>query len=191
MYEIEVGGRVRQVTVSRVDGRFAVTVDGVTWMVDAARVDQHTWSLLIDRGGPKNLESGDRPTEASAARGGSDGVGRAGSYEVTVDGEPSGLRVRVGTVGLTAAFGRRRSGRHDDHEEAGSEPQRIVAPMPGKVVRVLVEAGAEVRARQPVVVVEAMKMENELRASRDGAVLEILAKEGQSVEAGSLLVILT
>src|SRR5262249_57507879 len=88
MYEIEVGGRVRQVTVSRVDGRFAVTVDGVTWMVDAARVDQHTWSLLIDRGGPKNLESGDWPTEASAARGGPHGVGPAGAHQTPAHSAP-------------------------------------------------------------------------------------------------------
>ncbi len=59
--------------------------------------------------------------------------------------------------------------------------------MPGKVVRVLVKPGDAVRARQPVVVVEAMKMENELRAGRDGTVAEIHAREGTSVDAGALL----
>ena len=59
--------------------------------------------------------------------------------------------------------------------------------MPGKVVRVLVKAGDTVRARQPVVVVEAMKMENELRADRDGTVAEIHVREGKSVDAGALL----
>ena len=62
--------------------------------------------------------------------------------------------------------------------------------MPGKVVRVLVKAGDAVRARQPVVVVEAMKMENELRADREGTVAEIHAREGVSVEAGALLVVI-
>jgi biotin carboxyl carrier protein len=189
MYEIEVAGRIRQVNVSRVDGRFAVTVDGATWMVDAARVDEHTWSLLVDREGHEGRVSEGRPADAAPA--GFPGVSRSASYEITVDGEPSALRIRVGAVPVTVALGRRRAGRHDVHDDSGSEPQRIVAPMPGKVVRVLVEMGAEVRARQPVVVVEAMKMENEVRASRDGAVLEILAKEGQSVEAGSLLAVLT
>jgi biotin carboxyl carrier protein len=60
--------------------------------------------------------------------------------------------------------------------------------MPGRVVRVLVAAGDEVIARQGLVVVEAMKMENELTASRAGRVAEVAVVEGQSVEAGRLLV---
>ncbi|HMD36978.1 MAG TPA: acetyl-CoA carboxylase biotin carboxyl carrier protein subunit, partial [Vicinamibacterales bacterium] len=74
--------------------------------------------------------------------------------------------------------------------DTGSGPQRIAAPMPGKVVRVLVKAGDAVQARQPIVVVEAMKMENELRAERDGTVAELHAREGLLVEAGSLLVVI-
>jgi biotin carboxyl carrier protein len=62
--------------------------------------------------------------------------------------------------------------------------------MPGKVVRVLVKAGDQVTARQPVVVVEAMKMENELRASRGGTVAEVLVREGNSVDAGALLLVI-
>jgi biotin carboxyl carrier protein len=62
--------------------------------------------------------------------------------------------------------------------------------MPGKVVRVPVAVGDIVRARQPVVVVEAMKMENELRASRDGTVAEIHVREGMSVDAGALLLVI-
>jgi biotin carboxyl carrier protein len=61
--------------------------------------------------------------------------------------------------------------------------------MPGKVVRVLVTPGAAVKARQGLVVVEAMKMENEVRALGDGYVREVLAVEGQSVDAGAPLVI--
>jgi pyruvate carboxylase subunit B len=61
--------------------------------------------------------------------------------------------------------------------------------MPGKVARVLVKAGDEVKMRQGLVVVEAMKMENELRAARDGRVREVLVSEGQSVDAGAPLVI--
>ncbi|MDE3153993.1 MAG: acetyl-CoA carboxylase biotin carboxyl carrier protein subunit, partial [Acidobacteriota bacterium] len=64
-----------------------------------------------------------------------------------------------------------------------------VAPMPGKVVRVLVAPGDAVTVRQPLVVVEAMKMENELRSPKDGVVREIKVGEGVSVEAGSLLVV--
>jgi biotin carboxyl carrier protein len=63
--------------------------------------------------------------------------------------------------------------------------------MPGKVVRVLVKAGDAVQARQPLIVVEAMKMENELRAARAGTVAELHAREGSSVDAGALLAVLT
>jgi len=62
--------------------------------------------------------------------------------------------------------------------------------MSGKVVRVLVQTGEAVHARQPVVVIEAMKMENELRATRDGTVAEITVRDGQSVDAGALLVVI-
>jgi biotin carboxyl carrier protein len=61
--------------------------------------------------------------------------------------------------------------------------------MPGKVVKVLVKPGDEVKARQGLVVVEAMKMENELRSPKDGRVAEVLVAEGASVEAGRLLVV--
>jgi biotin carboxyl carrier protein len=62
--------------------------------------------------------------------------------------------------------------------------------MPGRVVRVLVGPGDEVAARQGVVVVEAMKMENELRAPRAGRVKEIAVAAGASVEAGRVLVVI-
>ena len=62
--------------------------------------------------------------------------------------------------------------------------------MPGKVVKVLVAPGDEVVLRQGLVVVEAMKMENELRAGRAGVVREVLVVEGASVEAGAPLVVI-
>ena len=60
--------------------------------------------------------------------------------------------------------------------------------MPGKVIRVLVRSGEAVRARQPLVVVEAMKMENELRAVREGTVAAVHVTEGASVDAGAPLI---
>jgi biotin carboxyl carrier protein len=80
--------------------------------------------------------------------------------------------------------GRRAEGR------AADGPQRLVAPMPGKIVKVLVAPGDQVALRQGVVVVEAMKMENELRAGRAGIVREVLVVEGASVEAGAPLVVI-
>jgi biotin carboxyl carrier protein len=68
--------------------------------------------------------------------------------------------------------------------------QSIVSPMPGKVVRVLVEEGASVEAGQGLVVVEAMKMQNELKAPKAGKVVALAAREGASVTAGEVLVTL-
>jgi len=82
----------------------------------------------------------------------------------------------------------RRSRRGVDTAGA-SGVQKITAPMPGKVLRVLVRAGDEVTLRQPLVVIEAMKMENELASPKAGRVKEVAVSEGQSVEAGRLLVI--
>jgi biotin carboxyl carrier protein len=68
-------------------------------------------------------------------------------------------------------------------------PQRIDAPMPGKVVRVLVKLGDEVAEGQGLVVVEAMKMENELKSPKAGKITELLAVEGAAVESGAKLVV--
>lgn len=73
--------------------------------------------------------------------------------------------------------------------EAANGPMRVLAPMPGKVVRIPVQVGDEVEARQPVIVIEAMKMENALAAGRAGTVKEVLVQEGASVEAGRPLVV--
>ena len=73
-------------------------------------------------------------------------------------------------------------------EEGGG--QHVTAPMSGKVVRLLVAAGDEVEARQGVVVVEAMKMENELTAPRAGRIAEVAVAEGASVEAGKVLIVI-
>jgi biotin carboxyl carrier protein len=174
-YEVEVGGRRRQVVVTRTGGAFAVALDGHARRVDVARVDAQTLSLLVDTVSPEHAT-----------------VRRSG-HEVSIAPDPaaSQLAVHVGGVSVGVALnGRRRWGRSDEGRASGSAPLRLIAPMPGKVLRVLVEIGDTVRARQPVVVVEAMKMENELRASRDGRVAEIHAREGMSVEAGALLIVI-
>ena len=62
--------------------------------------------------------------------------------------------------------------------------------MPGRIVRLLVARGDEVAARQPIVVVEAMKMENELRSPKTGRVKEIAAAAGESVDAGRVLAVI-
>ena len=68
-------------------------------------------------------------------------------------------------------------------------PKKLVSPMPGKVVRVLVAAGAEVEAGQGIIVVEAMKMQNEIKSPKKGKVSKIIAAEGATVNAGEALAI--
>ena len=175
-YEVEVNGRSRTVSVTRSGDGFAVDVDGRIRYVDAVRIDAQILSLLVGEVWPKS----DSPP-------GSDG---GASYEVTVSSEPAGrLVIHAGSSRIPVTVnGRRRQG---SGQASGAHlpesSRRIVAPMPGKIVRVLVQAGDAVRVRQPLVVVEAMKMENELRAGRDGRVAAIHVREGASVEAGALL----
>ena len=163
-YEVVVKGRLRQVSIHRVDGKFLVALDGREWMIDAARVDRRTLSLLIE--------------------------GRSHEVSLAPDPASGGLTVRVGGTSVAASFDGRRRGRAEASAETGSGPQRLAAPMPGKIVRVLVKTGEAVIARQPLVVIEAMKMENELRAAVDGTVAEIHVQDGQSVEAGALLAVI-
>ena|SRR5215218_3516819 len=73
---------------------------------------------------------------------------------------------------------------------AGEGRAQVVAPMPGKVVRVLVEAGRQVEAGQGVVVVEAMKMQNELKSPKSGTVSELRAEAGATVNAGDVLAVI-
>jgi len=74
--------------------------------------------------------------------------------------------------------------------EARAGRREVSAPMPGKVVAVLVRVGEEVAAGQGVVVIEAMKMENELKAAAPGRVAEVRAVAGKAVNGGEVLVVL-
>jgi biotin carboxyl carrier protein len=111
------------------------------------------------------------------------------SHEIRITPIPGGkLKLQSGAHEFTAEVidPRSWSGRRHGHVEAeGRQP--IVAPMPGKVVRVLVKAGERVEAGQGLLVVEAMKMQNEIRSPKSGTVEHVLAREGQPVTAGEVL----
>jgi len=160
--EVEVGGRVRQVSVVRRGEAYAVTIDGRERLVDAVRTGPHTLSVLVD----------------------------GTSYDVTIVPEPTAGHavVYVGAVPVPVRLNGRR--RAESREDVATGPQRITAPMPGRVARLLVRSGDAVDARQPVAVVEAMKMENELRAGRAGIVGEVCVSEGAPVDAGTLLMVI-
>jgi biotin carboxyl carrier protein len=173
-FAVEIDGRRRDVDVHRAGAQYAVAVDRREYRVDAIRVDRHTLSLLVQE---VRQKAADPVTTAS--------------HEVTLaaDAASNDLVVQVGAARLAVGLnGRRRWGvPHNPSVDGG--PQRVVAPMPGKIVRVLVSKGDIVKPRQPLVVIEAMKMENELRASADGKVAELYVLEGQSVDAGALLAV--
>jgi biotin carboxyl carrier protein len=185
-YDIEVDGRVRRLVVTREEGRFRIAIEGRQLIVNAVRVGANALSLLI-------VEQ----EAAVRSGGGSPASGPTSSHEITLatDAVTGHLHVNLGRVVVPVVFnGRRRSGRKEEGGHSGASgangPQRVVAPMPGKVVRVLVAVGDAVRARQPIAVIEAMKMENELRAGRDGVVTELSVASGQSVDAGALVAVI-
>jgi biotin carboxyl carrier protein len=83
---------------------------------------------------------------------------------------------------------RLRSGQMSAAHHAGAA--EIVSPMPGKIVRVLVEVGASVAAGDGIIVVEAMKMQNEMKSPKAGVVVSINAGEGATVNAGDVLAVI-
>ena len=163
-------GRTRSVSIERAGShdRFRVTVDGTVTLVDAQRSGDYGLSLLF----PEAAHGGVRVSLAPGS----------------APGELFGyLRGRAAPVVVNG----RRSGRGAADTGSGAHgEQKVVAPMPGRVVRVMVAAGDDVEARQPVVVVEAMKMENELRSPKTGRVKEVTVTAGASVEAGRVLVVI-
>jgi acetyl/propionyl-CoA carboxylase alpha subunit len=167
-FAIEINGRARTISVERAAaGRYRVIVDGHAHVVDAARIGSFGLSLLMD----------------------SAGVSR--DVQISPGSAPGEMLVRLDGLSATALVDGRRSGRAsgDGGPHARGE-QAVVAPMPGRVVRLLVSRGDDVAARQGVVVVEAMKMENELRSPKAGRVKEVTVAAGASVEAGRVLVVI-
>jgi biotin carboxyl carrier protein len=174
--EIEVDGRTRRVTiepdgsVDRTSGRFRILIDspGVTGtdIREALEIDVRRSDL------------GYSIVESSGA-----------SWDVALTaGEGGAALVQLPHVDVQLTIDRRRqSRRRDGTPESGEE--RIVSAMPGRILRVLVAAGELVEPGRAVVVIEAMKMENELKVTRAGTVREVLVSEGASVEAGRLLVV--
>jgi hypothetical protein len=207
-FDIEIGGRSRSVAIERTGTafRYRVVVDGRTHIVDARRAGDFGLLLAAATFPPKIVSSlADNPYGHTGLAQGSDegsdaGVrsvavldtGVAPTYEVLLapaNGTGEWLVTLGGRSAMVAVNGRR-TGRATDTARHAHGEQSIVAPMPGRVVRVLVSPGDAVAARQGVIVVEAMKMENELRAPKAGRVKEVSVAAGTSVDAGRVLVII-
>ena len=144
------------------DGRFRISIDGVEHGVDAALLRPGSWSLII--------------------------AGR--SYQVDLDRRRGGIAASVGAgevmLQVEDALHRRLASAAGTRAPARGESIR--APIAGKVVKVLVAVGDQVAPGSAVIVLEAMKMENELAAERGGTVSAIYKAAGQAVDTGDLLV---
>jgi acetyl/propionyl-CoA carboxylase alpha subunit len=166
-FDLEIDGASTTVTIEAAgSGRYAVVVDGTRHDVLAEPVGEFGLSVIL---GGASHASRELHVAPGSAR---------GDWLVSLDGR---------SVPVAANGRSRRRGAAADAGAAGARP--VVAPMPGRVVRVLVSPGDAVQARQGVVVVEAMKMENELRAPKAGTVREVNVAVGASVEAGRVLVV--
>ena len=173
-FEIDAGGRARAVDVAADGDALRVTIDGRVWRASLVRAGAR-WSLLLAdaaRGPQAPSRSYDVMLEPAGA----------GAWQVHVNGRVVAAGLRTSAQRLRGHLGRPGA--------AGAGDGRVLAPMPGRVVKVLVTPGTAVEARQGVVVVEAMKMENELRAPRAGTVREVRVTEGASVEAQAVLVVI-
>ena len=168
-FRLEVEGQVHAVDLERSGRGWTVTIGERRWQVDV-RPGAHAWSLLLSEG-EAGIHAGARSHDVRLHWDGPD-VAR-----VSVDG--TDVSVTVASVTTTGRGGAGEQGRTDG---------TVRAPMPGRVVRVAVAPGQSVAARQAVVVVEAMKMENELRAPHAGTVRALHVRPGDQVDAGQLLV---
>ena len=167
-FEIELNGRSRTVSIERAGhARYRVTVDEVAAIVDAERSGESGVSMLFPDGSHEGVSVQFAPGQV-----------------------PGGLLAYLKGRNVTVSVNGRRTGRAADSDGSAHGEQKVLAPMPGRVVRVLVAPGDEVELRQPVVVVEAMKMENELRSPKAGRVKDVAVAPGTSVEAGRVLVVI-
>ena len=162
-YVAIVGGQERQVEITEIaTDRYLLVIDDRHLEVDAREVSPSTLSLLL----------GEQ------------------AYNIELERTDAGGNVLVrGQVVPIEVFDLRRMRvrRAQEASAAPDGPAVVAAPMPGKVVAVLVKEGQEVTAGQGLVVVEAMKMENELRAPKAGTVRQIRAEVGAAVESGAPL----
>lgn len=160
-FEVLIDGRLHEVEIEGTTQGLVCKIDGEPCIVDVAATSRDVLSIIHE--------------------------GR--SYEARRERSTTGdTHIRIGHERFRSEVRDPRSFRNRRGPlaaEAGS--LAIYAPMPGKVIRVLVAQGDEVEAGQALVVVEAMKMQNEIRASKKGKVIRIAVQQGSPVNAGDLL----
>ncbi len=164
-YDATVGGRkeATSIEIEPSGPGYKVTVNGESHQVDAVILNRGGMSLLVD----------------------------GKSYAATIQEKKDRLSVLVGNrIFDVAMIDERQAKLSRIASRFSSHGKQIIAsPMPGKVVRVLVNLGDSVLEGQGLVVVEAMKMENELKSPKAGKVIELNAREGSAVDNNATLVV--
>ncbi|MCL5005525.1 MAG: biotin/lipoyl-binding protein [Acidobacteria bacterium] len=162
-HRIELPARAEPATAGRQD---RLAIDGEPLETDWAEIAPGTYSILL----------GGRSYEAHIARAAGDHPGGSNSWVVTIGEHDFNLEARDP-----------RARRHAGEAAVQEGPLEVLAPMPGRIVRILVSQGQEVARDQGLLVIEAMKMQNELRAPRAGRIMELHVREGIGIETGSRL----
>ncbi|MBV9887346.1 MAG: biotin/lipoyl-binding protein [Acidobacteria bacterium] len=160
-YDVRISGKTRTVELKRDGTRWHIALDGAQTGADAIEIAPGIFSILLN----------------------------GESHEIRVAPNPDGsLTLHDGPREFNAEVADPRTWRGRKHGAVEAEGrQQIVAPMPGKVIRLLVKPGDKVEAGQGLLVVEAMKMQNEVKSPKTGTVEKLLAKESQAVNAGDIL----
>jgi biotin carboxyl carrier protein len=161
IYDITIDGKNHRLDLNRANGNWSCKLDGRTIEVDAILARPDVLSLRI----------------ANKA------------YEVKCERTAGEFHLWVGSVRFAAEVRDPRSLRSRSRAVDDHGPRKLTAPMPGKIVRILVTEGAEVGAGEGVLVVEAMKMQNEVKSPKKGTIQKILVSEGTAVNAGDVLAI--
>jgi biotin carboxyl carrier protein len=160
LYDVTIDGKAHRLELERAEAGWRCRLDGRDIKMDAVLARRDVLSVLIG--------------------------GKA--YEIKRECSATDMHLWVGSVRYLAELRdprSLRSRRTSDTDEKG--PKKLLAPMPGKVVRVLIGERQAVEAGQSILVVEAMKMQNEIRSPKSGIVERLLVKEGQPVNAGEIL----
>lgn len=157
-------GKEVQIEITKNNGLYCLTWNGKSFNVDSVRTNQNTFSLLV--GGK--------------------------SYEVTIEKQASNFSIYLNNdtvrlelfdarkVGISAIAKKNiRAGAHE-----------ILAPMPGKIIKVAVSKDGQVQEGDPLLIMEAMKMQNELKAPAAGTVKNVYVKEGEAVSSQQVLMVL-
>ena len=159
VYDISISGKIHRLELQRSEARWQFRLDGLEISADVEQIDPETLSILV---GGKSFE----------VRREADGKmflhGRR--YDVSVD-DPRSWR------------GRKRAGTRNEG------PHKLTASMPGRIVRVLASEGDKISAGQGIAVVEAMKMQNEIKSPKQGTLKKLLARPGMNVHAGEVLAV--